>query len=85
MTYDEFILNDGVDWSPASDKILFVSFRDKSLFIPEASNMKGNTSYGRPNFYPKYIYMYDLKTNSITEISDGIQPDGVMMVKRSYL
>ena len=74
LTYDEFILDDGIDWSPESNKILFVSFRDKSLFIPEVSNMKGGTSYGRPDLHPKYVYVYDLKTNSIAEIFEGIQP-----------
>jgi len=72
--YSQFILDDGIDWSPDSDKILFVTFRDKSLFVPEQNQMTGDTSYGQPDLHPKHIYMYDLKTNSINEISEGIQP-----------
>jgi len=72
--YPEVILDDGLAWSPDSNKLAFVSFRDKSLFIPTKEEMKGGTSYGRPDFHPKYVYVYDLKEKKTQELIEGTHP-----------
>jgi len=71
------ILDDGLDWSPDSSKILFVNIRDRK-FIPQLipgvgvpSRISEDTLAYDP---PKYIYVYDLKSNSATDLCQGEHP-----------
>lgn len=73
--YPELVIGDeGFDWSPDSRKIVFVSFRDKSLFIPSDKTMKGNITIGYDK-HPKYLYVYNLDTSTLTELCEGARPN----------
>ena len=67
--YSEFVLNYGLDWSPDSRRIVFVSIRDKNLF--------NNGRYREPTYsddYPVYVYVYDIANTTVTEICQGKYP-----------
>jgi hypothetical protein len=73
--YPEFALNNGIDWSPDSKKIAFVSFLDKSLF--KYKSKIAPRSWDLPYYYdkfPKCICVYDLEKDSLHEIDKGISP-----------
>jgi hypothetical protein len=77
LEYSEFVLNNGLDWSPDSKKIAFVSFEDKNLYNERVEKIGYGVYRIKLNYiskYPKYIFVYDIEKDSLFEIGAGIEP-----------
>jgi hypothetical protein len=74
--YAKFVLSDGLDWSPDSKKLLIVTLRDTD--IQKLENKRAEKHIGvalcLKEFCPKIICMFDISTNSSSELCEGTSP-----------
>jgi hypothetical protein len=73
------ILSEGLDWSPDSKKLLLVALRDSDVQKLQFQHVKKDYGYTAEDIYlndvcPKLICLYDISTNSISELCQGTYP-----------
>lgn len=79
--YDNFITSDGLSWSNDSQKLLMVSFENQELFneiIKDDARDPEDYRIGDvflKEFYPKFIYSYDINTGTAKKICLGTMPN----------